>query len=32
MDMDADGRWMTYDELAEARGIDRQSGAAWRPG
>jgi hypothetical protein len=25
MDAGDDGRWMTYDELAEARGIDRQS-------
>jgi chromosome segregation ATPase len=25
MDTDADGRWMTYEELANARGIDRQS-------
>jgi chromosome segregation ATPase len=25
MDTDADGRWMTYEELAEVRGIDRHS-------
>jgi hypothetical protein len=25
MDIGEDGRWLTYDELAEARGIDRQS-------
>ena len=25
MDIDADGQWMTYEELAEVRGIDRQS-------
>jgi hypothetical protein len=36
MDADADGRWMTYTEIAEARGIDRQSArrlanrAGWR--
>jgi chromosome segregation ATPase len=25
MDTEADGRWMTYEELAEVRGIDRHS-------